>query len=172
MAYRPRCKWCGSDKLVWRHDAGILVCAECGGVLETLMEPPDDLSIEGVYGIRVHDYERDLEKILEKGLSVEWVKGKPIGVHPSTEKARKIAENLGLDAELDLIESDVILKSRPLRNRIALAIYLRLVSQGYTPGYAVREAARLAGVSEKHLRESIRKYRSRIQRLVIRAART
>ncbi len=172
MAYRPRCRWCGSDRLVWRHDAGILVCAECGGVLETLMEPPDDLSTGGVYRVKVHDYERDLERILERGLSVEWVRGKPVGVHPSTEKARKMAESLGLDAELSLIESDVVLKARPLRSRIALAIYLRLVSQGYTPGYAVREAARLAGVNEKHLGESIRKYRSRIQRLAIRAART
>ena len=64
-----------------------------------------------------------------------------------------------------------MLKARPLRSRVAIALYLRFLTQGYTPGRAIKEAARLTGVNEKRLGESIRKYRSRIQRLAIRAAR-
>ncbi|MEB3816376.1 MAG: TFIIB-type zinc ribbon-containing protein [Desulfurococcales archaeon] len=52
MTVLHRCPYCGSERLVWDHDRGYIVCASCGAIIEELIEDDamsDEVSVLPVY---------------------------------------------------------------------------------------------------------------------------
>ena len=171
--YKLRCRWCGSEDLAWSHETGFIVCMSCGAVLAPIMEAAHKSQAEG----RVRPLIRATmgqaeEKVMEaarRGLLVRMTRRGLVLDHPGNRKAERLLREMReLAPVYRALMEDPILKSRTLRARVGLALYIHLTLKGTPRGRALVVAAARAGTSPYTIQSIIRRYRSRIDGLIAR----
>lgn len=169
----PRCKWCGSDNIAWSHETGYIVCMDCGGIQEPILDPGGEVTgprpSRPLPDVSLGEAERKIMYAASRGLIVRRTRRGLALDRPSNDKARRLLREMReLRAAYRAVLEDPVLKSRTFRSRVGLALYIHLVSQGVPKTRAIMSAASRTGASPFTLQSIVRRYRSRVEDIVAR----
>ncbi|MCE4601761.1 MAG: hypothetical protein F7C08_02655 [Desulfurococcales archaeon] len=171
--HNSKCRWCESENLAWSHETGFIVCMRCGAVLAPIMEATHnaqtDTLVRPLIRTSMGQAEEKIMEAARRGLLVRTTRRGLVLDHPGNRKARRVLmEMRELIPVYRALLEDPLLKSRTLRARVGLALYIHLILQGTPKGRALMIAAAKAGTSPYTIQSIIRRYRSRIDGVIAR----
>ncbi|MEM4865771.1 MAG: TFIIB-type zinc ribbon-containing protein, partial [Acidilobaceae archaeon] len=148
------CPYCLSTNIIWDSFYGSVVCSSCGIVLA------ENLIDDGRSSFYADDEEGLVQKSLERQLRLKLkhreTRPDPLA-SPINKKALEVLKrNREVYEILVEVSKHPKIKSRKLRMRVALALYLYLRTLGYLKSKAIAEASRRAGVSARCLERVIK----------------
>lgn len=134
------CRFCGSTAIVWDNVLGVTVCSSCGSIVE---EHAVDDGVSGLHSFGVVKAKSKLASrapvALGSGLD-----------SPANKRALSLIRESSVVREVKtLVDRVPTLKSRTLRVRVALAIYLICRSLGYSKAKSRLYASRAVGIPER-----------------------
>ncbi len=134
------CRFCGSTSIVWDNVLGVAICSSCGSVVEEYSVDDGASSLPGFSVVKARGKRASRAPVAP----VLWLES------PVNKKALNLIRGSDLVREVkDLVDGVPTLKSRTLRVRVALALYLICRSLGYSKAKARLYASKAVGVSER-----------------------
>ena len=161
------CPYCGSARVLWDDMMGYRVCAECGSVLEDIMEEdhrPSSRIREQTARVTRREFGSPKPRVPELG----EVRRSESMVAALSKKAASNLKSPLVSRVLEYINSEPELASRTFRSRVALAVYIASRLEGYPHAAALRRASAKAGVSLVGFSRTIKRYRGLLWSIVVR----
>ncbi|MDM7275788.1 MAG: TFIIB-type zinc ribbon-containing protein [Thermoprotei archaeon] len=134
------CRFCGSTAIVWDSVLGVTVCSSCGSIVEENAVDDGASSLHGFGVVKARG------RLASRAPAVLGSRLES----PANRRALNLIRGSSVVREVKaLVDGVPTLKSRTLRVRVALALYLICRSLGYSKAKSRLYASRAVGVSER-----------------------
>jgi hypothetical protein len=165
-----RCPYCGSEKLVWDHERGYLVCMNCGAVLEPLIDESHGkeaiLYVHGSVSLKMARApahyaltRKRMRTITPPKRVILFRERKPF------EKRKNIIDPIPLEGLPSYEEFEHLFRGMRVSGSIKIALFYYLIFKiiGIREKEAVSAAASKIGVSERYLGKTIRSLKGELR---------
>ncbi len=177
MVHLKKCPYCGSTKLIYDNQRGIVVCASCGSVIEEHLiednymgktQKNDARKIRGFinredYLILTNLIGKQPPKIESSYTIANYAREKALSYSKSN--------SIPLDKISKIIEEQIpLIKTRRQHVKLALSIYLIERLDGASKSNALKTASKYTGANIRTLQKLLHRYRHYIYDLEERVA--
>lgn len=167
MFGRPRrCPYCGSERLMWDHARGYLVCMNCGAILEPLLDESynDELTLYTRRGVSLRATKASMRSTsIYRRLYTIALPGraslpKREGEETLSKKENDAADLPPFEDSLHYEDLEYLFQNIKASRKIKIALFYYLIFKmtGVREKDAVSTAASKIGVSERYLEKTIR----------------
>lgn len=175
-----RCMYCRSQSIATLHEDGIMVCVSCGAVLKEHMiddSPQPRRTFEDGAEARPKGppivpprVPRGLRRVARSSLrrGLVYLASSGAAMRFSDAVAERVIDSdprIGRAYRM-IVSSIPGIARRSPRVRVGLAVYVALISRGYSKSRALSEAARVSRSSVSTLEKAAREYCERLEEIV------